>query len=76
MFEKTNDDWDCRAISKTFLQKFCRGGVYYPFVDLVNNSPELEFCFRGNDYSGTKPTSGGKVCIYRNNHDSLIKMIR
>lgn len=67
LFEKTEDDWDCRAISQKFLNEFCSGGRYHPFVELVKKHSELELCFRGNDYTN-KPTTGGKVCIYRNNH--------
>ena len=68
MFEKTNEDWDCRAISPEFLAKFCKDGDYYPFVTLVEKHSELQLCFRGNDYLDKIPLKGGKVCIYVYNH--------
>ena len=61
---KTEDDLDCRAIKKEFLDKL--KGDYSPFVDLVKNHSELALCFRGNNKKGNKPYE--KVCIYRNNH--------
>lgn len=64
---KTETDKDCRAISEPFLRKFMVGGVYHNFVTLVQNHPELELCFRGNSYV-KNPTTGGRVCIYRDNH--------
>lgn len=68
MFDKTNEDWDCRAISPEFLAKFCKDGDYYPFVTLVEKHLELQLCFRGNDYLDKIPLKGGKVCIYVYNH--------
>lgn len=59
---KMKGDKDCRAISEPFLKEFMEGGLYYEFVKLVKEQPELELCFRGNT------TTGGRVCIYRNNH--------
>ena len=67
LFEKQKEDWDCRAIPLKLLKAFCKGGKYYPFVELVKKHSELELCFRGNEYN-SNPTTGGKVCIYRNNH--------
>lgn len=68
--EKNNDDVDCRAIKKGFLEKFkleesgkeeeCN---YNAFLKLVKKySDELVLCFRGNN-----PKSEA-VCIYYNNH--------
>lgn len=67
VYEKTREDWDCRAIPQGFLEKFYENGNYYPFVELVKKDKELQLCFRGNDYKDN-PATGGKVCIYRNNH--------
>lgn len=64
---KTEKDEDCRAIPEPFLKTFMVGGLYYNFVKLVNKCTELELCFRGNAYD-KNPTTGGRVCIYRDNH--------
>lgn len=65
---KLETDDDCRAIPESFLEMFLEGGLYHNFIELVKK-PELELCFRGNSYSkDSGPTSGGRVCIYRNNH--------
>lgn len=72
--QKTKDDWDCRAISEDFLDKFRaptankKGVSYAPFIELVKKHSELSLAFRGNDYVKENPLSGGKVVIYRNNH--------
>lgn len=73
---KKLDDWDCRAISEDFLNKFMpiEDGInrfsYAPFVELVKRHRELALTFRGNDNNHSKenPLSSGKVIIYRNNH--------
>lgn len=62
LFEKTKDDWDCRAIPNKFLNNFLKGGIYHPFVELVNEHDELQLCFRGNS------NVAGQVSIYRENH--------
>lgn len=81
LFVKNDLDWDCRAIPDDFLKRFLgkTGEVsFYPFLQLVKEHKELAIAFRGNDYSGKliddcnryigKPTNGGAVIIYRNNH--------
>lgn len=64
--KKTNEDWDCRAISDNFLNKLKEGNLR-PFVELVKRhqkleEPRLALCFRGND------SNGEKVDIYYNTH--------
>lgn len=69
-FIKIDSDWDCRAIPDKLLNRFLKDSKapsLYPFLELVQKHKELEIGLRGNDHNG-KPTNGGTVIIYRNNH--------
>ena len=69
ILEKTQDDWDCRALGQAFLEKFKEGGSLYPFIKLVKDHNELTIALRGNDQAPIdKPINGGAVIIYMKNH--------
>lgn len=51
---------DHRYLSEGALGKFLPGGNHRAFVELVQKTPELAFCFRGN--------SGNQATIYYRNH--------
>lgn len=67
---KKESDWDCRAISESFLNQFSVDAgemSLFPFLKLVHEHKELAIGFRGNNYKDN-PINGGMVIIYRNNH--------
>lgn len=79
--EKQFQDWDSRALPEKFLERFLskKDGSsaeigLQAFLDLVKSHPNLSFCLRGNDYGNQNPLSGGKVCIYENNHAMFVLM--
>lgn len=54
---------DSRALLNKDLLKFEKGGVLYPYVQLVKEYPEeLQLCFRGNSESNPR------ISIYYNNN--------